>query len=90
MIAVPDEIILAINETLWVIAEVSGTIMLPCLALGLAVAVFQAATQINEQSLSFIPKLLIIFGILMFSGAMLLGLLAALFDSLIDKIPLII
>ena len=90
MIAVPDEITLAINDTLWVIAEISGTVMLPCLALGLGVAVFQAATQINEQSLSFIPKLLIIFSILLFSGARLLGLLAELFRTLIEKIPLII
>ncbi len=90
MTPVPDEITLAINDTLWVIAEISGIVMLPCLALGLGVAVFQAATQINEQSLSFIPKLLIIFAILLYSGGRLLGLLASLFETLISKIPYII
>lgn len=85
---IPDEVTLEINNTLWVIAEVTGVIMFPCLMFGLLVAVFQAATQINEQSLSFIPKLLIIFAILIYGGGYLLGLITGLFERLLLAIPL--
>jgi flagellar biosynthetic protein FliQ len=43
-------------------------IILPSLLVGLVVSIFQAATQINEQTLSFLPRLLVTIGVLMFAG----------------------
>lgn len=43
-------------------------IILPSLLVGLVVSIFQAATQINEQTLSFLPRLLITIGVLLVGG----------------------
>lgn len=45
------------NQTLTVAILLAGPILLSALAIGLVVGMFQAATQINEQTLSFVPKL---------------------------------
>ncbi|MEM6709131.1 MAG: flagellar biosynthesis protein FliQ [Pseudomonadota bacterium] len=46
------------GDALWLIIIMVSVLVLPSLAVGLAVSVFQAATQINEQTLSFLPRLL--------------------------------
>ncbi|CAH7154645.1 conserved hypothetical protein [Vibrio chagasii] len=55
--------------------NIVGFIVVPILLVGLVVAVFQAATNVNEASLGFVPKLMIIFGIVVYKG-----------DSLLDSI----
>ena len=62
----------------------------PGLIVGLIVAMFQAATQINESSLSFIPKLFVTFLVLVFAGPWLLKTLVNYTDSLITNIPYMI
>ncbi len=62
----------------------------PSLAVGLLVSMFQAATQINEQTLSFLPRLLITLGTIMFAGAWLLQQFMDLFIGLISRIPQLI
>ncbi len=62
----------------------------PGLVVGLIVAMFQAATQINESSLSFIPKLFVTFLVLVFAGPWLLKTLLNYTDSLITNIPYMI
>lgn len=62
----------------------------PSLVVGLVVSMFQAATQINEQTLSFLPRLLITLGTIMVAGPWLLTKLMDLFTSLMTAIPLII
>jgi flagellar biosynthetic protein FliQ len=47
---------------------VLAPIMLGTLAIGLVISVFQAVTQINEQTLTFVPKLVAAFAILLFAG----------------------
>ncbi len=42
---------------------VSAPMLLAALVIGLAISVFQAATQINEQTLSFVPKIVVVFGV---------------------------
>ena len=54
-------------------------LVVPSLLGGLVVSVFQAATQINEQMLSFLPRLLITLGMLMFGGHWILRQLSDLF-----------
>lgn len=57
----PEIIVDLFRQALLVIITLISIIILPSLLVGLLVSVFQAATQINEQSLSFIPRLLVIF-----------------------------
>ncbi len=62
----------------------------PSLAVGLIVSVFQAATQINEQTLSFLPRLVMTLTTIMMTGPWLLSQLTDLFNRLIYDIPHII
>ena len=62
----------------------------PSLVVGLIVSMFQAATQINEQTLSFLPRLIITLATIMLAGGWLLTKLMDLFTSLITSIPNII
>lgn len=48
------------REALWLTAMIVGVLVVPSLLVGLVVAMFQAATQINEQTLSFLPRLMVI------------------------------
>ena len=59
----------------------------PSLIVGLVVSVFQAATQINEQTLSFLPRLIVTLMTVMVAGAWLLTKLMDLFIGLITDIP---
>lgn len=62
----------------------------PSLAVGLLVSTFQAATQINEQTLSFLPRLLVTIATIMLVGPWLLQRLMDLFTGLMLQIPEII
>ena len=73
--AAPDYFIGIAQQALWVLALASSPILIPALAAGLILGMIQAATSINEQTLSFIPKLVVVaFSILIF-GSLILGLL---------------
>jgi flagellar biosynthetic protein FliQ len=65
----------------------TAVILLPALGVGLLVSMFQAATQINEQTLSFIPKLVITFLTLMLAGPWMLRLLIEFSNNIITSIP---
>lgn len=67
-----------------------SALVTPGLILGLIVAVFQAATQVNEQTLSFLPRLIITLLMVLFSGHWLIQQLSDLFDRLFMNIPHII
>ena len=62
----------------------------PSLAVGLVVSMFQAATQINEQTLSFLPRLLVTLATIMVAGAWLITRLTDLFERLVTDIPMLI
>ena len=62
----------------------------PSLVVGLIVSMFQAATQINEQTLSFLPRLLVTLATIMVAGPWLLTNLMDLFEELVVNIPLVI
>ena len=49
------------REALWVILKVAGPIMASGLAIGLLIALFQALTTIQEMTLTFVPKIIVIF-----------------------------
>ena len=68
----------------------SSVLLLPALVVGLIVSVFQAATQVNEMTLSFIPKLMVIFGLLVVLGPWILLQVTGFTRNLILEIPSLI
>lgn len=65
----------------------AGPLLLTALVVGLIVSVFQAATQINEQTLSFIPKLVSAFIALLLAGPWMLQMMVGFIRSLLESIP---
>ena len=65
----------------------TGVILLPALGVGLLVSMFQAATQLNEQTLSFIPKLGVLVLTLFVAGPWMLTVLLDFTRRLIQSIP---
>jgi flagellar biosynthetic protein FliQ len=83
----PDSILAISQQAMQVVLLLVAVILLPALGVGLVVSLFQAATQINEMTLSFIPKLLVTLGVLMVGGPWLLQLLVDYTHELIENIP---
>ncbi|KQT34319.1 MULTISPECIES: flagellar biosynthesis protein FliQ [unclassified Methylophilus] len=73
----------AMQTTLMVAAPILGT----ALAIGLVVSIFQAATQINEQTLSFIPKLVGVMAMLLLAGHWMLMTLVDYMHRVFTMIP---
>ena len=63
------------QQAMEVMLMVSAPLLVTALVVGLAVSVLQAATQINEMTLSFIPKLIAIFAVLIIAGPWMLTML---------------
>ena len=63
------------DRMLWVTALVAAPVLLASLAVGLVVGVIQAATSINEQTLTFVPKLAAIALVLVLLGGAMMGLI---------------
>ncbi len=83
----PDVISTIAQETVLVAVKLIAPILLSSLAVGLIVAMFQAATQINEQTLTFIPKLATIIIVLMVAGPWMLQVIIDFFQDLLHQIP---
>ncbi|MGF1714962.1 flagellar biosynthetic protein FliQ [Photobacterium chitinilyticum] len=75
------------GEALLIIVSMVCVMIIPSLLVGLLVSIFQAATQINEQTLSFLPRLLMTFAMLGFAGPWLLRTFSDLFNRLFLNIP---
>ena len=69
---------------------VSAPLFVAALATGLIISIFQAATQINEMTLSFVPKLVAIFVTLVLAGPWMITLLTDFMRRLIESIPAMI
>ncbi|MEQ1772167.1 MAG: flagellar biosynthesis protein FliQ [Burkholderiales bacterium] len=78
------------QQALLTMLLVSAPMLLAALAVGLLVSIFQAATQINEMTLSFIPKLIAVFATLVIAGPWMTGLLVDYIRRLFSSIPGII
>lgn len=68
----------------------AGPLLMTALLIGLLVSLFQAATQINEMTLSFIPKILGVFGALVLAGPWLIKLITDFTVELFSNIPLML
>ncbi|MDI9817633.1 MULTISPECIES: flagellar biosynthesis protein FliQ [unclassified Legionella] len=86
----PEIVVSVFREGVYVMILMLTVLIVPGLIVGLLVAMFQAATQINEMSLSFIPKLFITFLVLALAGPWLLKTIMNYTDSLISNIPYLI
>ncbi|NOX76118.1 MAG: flagellar biosynthesis protein FliQ [Gammaproteobacteria bacterium] len=86
----PESVMTVAQQALQVTLMMTGVILLPALGVGLLVSMFQAATQINEQTLSFIPKLGITFLTLVLGGPWLLSMWMTFTKRLLSEIPMII
>lgn len=71
---------------LWVTALVAAPVLLASLAVGLVVGIVQAATSVNEQTLTFVPKLAMIALVLVVFGASMLGLVGDFMNEIFQQI----
>jgi flagellar biosynthetic protein FliQ len=86
----PEVAVDLFREALWLTAVIVATVVVPSLLVGLMVAMFQAATQINEQTLSFLPRLLVILVTLIVAGPWLAQQMMEYLQNLIMNIPMLI
>ena len=86
----PEEVMNIAYQGMRVTLLLGGPLLLTALATGLLVSLFQAATQINEMTLSFIPKILAVFVVLVLSGPWLLKLITTFTIELFGNIPAMI
>jgi flagellar biosynthesis protein FliQ len=63
-----EGLVAVMERTLITTLEIGGPIVMAALVVGLIVSIFQAATQINEATLTFVPKLLVVAGLLVVLG----------------------
>ena len=71
----PDIVIDLSQQALYIIALITAPMLLSALAIGLLIGMFQAATSINEQTLSFIPKLMVLLLSILIAGPWMLNIL---------------
>ncbi len=83
----PDVALDLVREAVYIILVLVGLILLPGLIVGLLVSIFQAATQINEQTLSFLPRLLITLITLIVAGPYMMQKILDFSEQLIMNIP---
>jgi flagellar biosynthesis protein FliQ len=86
----PETVTTIGQQALWVTMLISAPLLLSALAVGLLVGMFQAATQINEMTMSFIPKLLVLVAALVISGPWMLGVIVNYTQQLMAQIPSLI
>ncbi|MFC3714116.1 flagellar biosynthesis protein FliQ [Sphingoaurantiacus capsulatus] len=75
------------QQALWVLALATAPILIPALIAGLVLGMIQAATSINEQTLSFVPKLIVVAICLALFGGAILVLIADFTREIFDRIP---
>ena len=83
----PEEVVTVGRHALELTLMLAAPLLLTALAVGLIVGIFQAATQINEMTLSFIPKLLAMAAMLALTGPWMLRTLVEYTRNLIESIP---
>ena len=86
----PTAVIELGRQAVEVTLMVSAPLFIAALATGLIISIFQAATQVNEMTLSFVPKLVAIFVTLVLAGPWMITLLTDFMRRLIESIPAMI
>jgi flagellar biosynthetic protein FliQ len=78
------------QQGLYLLLMVSAPVLLVVLGVGLLVSIFQAATQIHEQTLSFVPKIVAAVAVLMFAGPWMLNTLVEYVQRTLISIPTVV
>lgn len=82
-----DMVVDVARETIWLILKCSMPMLLVSLAIGLLVSIFQTITSIQEQTLTFVPKLLGIFIVLLLAGGWILNNIVTFMTELFSRFP---
>lgn len=85
-----DFVIEIANQAIKVTMMLAAPMLLGALVIGILVSIFQAVTQINEQTLSFIPKIVIIVGVLVFLSPWMMETMTSFTKDLIISIPRVV
>ena len=83
----PEVVIDLLRQGTSLLLILVSLLILPSLVVGLFVSVFQAATQINEQSLSFVPRLIVTFTTLIIAAPWFIRVLTDFTQNIIESIP---
>jgi flagellar biosynthetic protein FliQ len=83
----PEVFVEIFRSALWIVLLLVSAIIVPSLLIGLVVAIFQAATSINEQTLSFLPRLIVTLLALMLFGHWMTRILMDFFYTMIERLP---
>ena len=75
------------QQALWILALASAPILIPVLVIGVLLGMVQAATSINEQTLSFIPKIIVVGAMLALFGGSIMVLIADFTREIFERIP---
>lgn len=86
----PQQVLTISRDGLLTLLTVMAPLVLVVLVVGLLVSIFQAATQINEQTLSFVPKLLAAFATLGVAGPWMLSTLVNYIQQVLQMIPSVV
>ncbi len=86
----PEDVMTQGQQALQLALMIGAPLLLTALAVGLLVGIFQAATQINEQTLSFIPKVVAMAAVLVFMGPWMLRMVVEFTRRLIESIPAVV
>ncbi len=80
------EVLSIFKDAIWLILKISAPMLFISILLGLIIAIFQAATQIHEQTLTFVPKILAIALILIIMGSWMLTSMSDFFEAIVSLI----
>jgi flagellar biosynthetic protein FliQ len=83
----PEAVLTVGRDALWLAVLLAGPLLLAALGVGLIIGIFQAATQIQEMTLSFIPKLLALVVALFVAGPWMLQVVVTFSRQLFMEIP---
>jgi len=83
----PESVVTLGQQAIELTLMISAPLLLSALLIGLVVSIFQAATQINEQTLSFIPKIVGIFVTLIIAGPWMITMMVDFIQRLFGNIP---
>ncbi|AXW87630.1 flagellar biosynthetic protein FliQ [Lonsdalea britannica] len=86
----PESVMALGSEAMKVALALAAPLLLAALVTGLIVSILQAATQINEMTLSFIPKILAVFLTIIIAGPWMLGLFLDYMRTLFSNLPTMI
>jgi flagellar biosynthetic protein FliQ len=85
----PEQVLDLVRETIWLMIRIGGPVMLTALVVGLAVSLVRALTQIQEMTLSFVPKVVLMSLALVVALPFMLGELRAFTEQLFQRMVVV-